>query len=166
MGREIDSVDRLDRQMAGTVKSNIQKHQETQEMYRKMMLDSVRGLTKTEIRTKFLNAEYGKDYRSNQDGGYQAFVKAWKNMTLAFADEFNTDEKEQIKARLIAKYNHCFAVQMERDQIKDAVKTLNSMAHVCGLWDPSAVVPAVNILNKNENGEITISFGLNEEQLK
>lgn len=165
MGREIDSVDRLDRQMSGTVKSNIRKHQETQEMYRKMMLDSVRGLTKTEIRTKFLNAEYGKDYRSNQDGGYQAFVKAWKNMTLAFADEFKTDEKEQIKARLIAKYNHCFAVQMQRDQIKDAVKTLNSMAHVCGLWDAS-VVPAVNILNKNENGEITISFGLNEEQLK
>lgn len=161
--RRIESVDALNRRMSGIQRYNEQKHLKSLEVYKAMMQDHIAGKTKTEIMDKFLAGGYGPDYSSNSDGGLNAFRKAWKKMDQAFAEDFTPAETEAVKARLLSRYNHAYGWFVSHGKMRDAVATLDSMARAVGIGQEKT---DVNILNQVKDGDITISFGMDQDKKK
>ena len=143
--------------MRGVTAYNMEKHRVKREILRRMRDDNVHGKTKTEIKEKFLEGGYGKDFSGNKDGGQQAFRNHWTDMTHLFLDDFSETDKEALRQRLLAKYMRIYEGFLAQGDTKMAKNTLDSLYKAAGLDQPTKSIT----LPEMDKGEITISFGLN-----
>lgn len=137
---------------------NKQQHEAKMDVLRRMRDDNLQGMTKTEIKDKFFAGKYGKDFTSNADGGRNAFNKYWKDMNQTFFDDFDAEDKEWLRKRLLSKYMHAYGWFVGRGNMQQARKTLDSLAKVAGL-EQTTEKASINIIDGNE---IVIKFGLSD----
>lgn len=147
--------------MRGVNDYNAAKHEGKMEVLRQMRDDNLQGMTKTDIKDKFFAGKYGKDFSSNADGGRNAFNKYWKDMNLTFFDDFDEPSKEDLRKRVIAKYMHAYGWFLGKGNMRDAVKTLDSLSKVAGL-DKGTDKPLLTL----DGESIKISFGLEDSEDK
>lgn len=151
-----ENQEQVDIQMRGVNEYNSAKHEAKMEVLRRMRDDNLQGMTKTEIKDKFFSGKYGKDFTSNADGGRNAFNKYWKDMNQTFFDDFDEEDKEYLRKRLIAKYMHAYGWFVGQGNMVQARRTLDSLAKIAGL--ESGDKPTLNIGGK----EVEIKFGLSD----
>lgn len=145
--------------MRGITAYNKGKHDDKMEVLKAMRDDNLHGMTKTDIKEKFFDGKYGKDFTGNADGGRNAFNKYWKDMNQAFFDDFDEPSKEDLRKRLIAKYMHAYGWFVGKGEMGKALKALDSLYKCAGLDQPPKTI---TLPSDVEKGEITISFGLDK----
>ena len=154
----IRTQQQVDQQMKGVNEYNASKHETKMEVLRAMRIDNLKGMTKTEVKDKFIAGGYGKDFSGNADGGRNAFNKYWKDMNQTFFDDFDAEDKEWLRKRLLSKYMHAYGWFVGRGNMQQARKTLDSLAKVAGL-EQTTEKASINIIDGNE---IVIKFGLSD----
>lgn len=155
----IKTQQKVDQQMKGVNEYNASKHEAKMEVLKKMRIDNLKGMTKTEIKDKFFAGKYGKDFTSNADGGRNAFNKYWREMNFTFIDDFDDEDKEHLRKRVLSKYLNCYRIFMENKNLVQARNTLDCLVKAAGLGSSNDKAASINIIDGNE---VVIKFGLSD----
>lgn len=155
----IRTQQQVDQQMKGVNEYNASKHETKMEVLRAMRIDNLKGMTKTEVKDKFIAGGYGKDFSANADGGRNAFNKYWREMNFTFMDDLDEEDKEHLRRRVLSKYMNCYRIFMENNNLLQARNTLDCLVKAAGLGSSNDKAASINIIDGNE---IVIKFGLSD----
>lgn len=126
---------------------------EKDEVVDKMYQDVLNGLSKREIKNKFLGGEYPVPTAGTLRSEERKFFRYWNSMLEQFGEEFEGSMKD-LKAKLIARYTYLYERCMAGNNLKDARSVLDSIVKLTGADAPQK--------QEIELKGFTIDFGLDD----